>query len=332
MDRPSVQTGAVNAPPIVVATEKLSATPSRLLHEALLSDGLRLDLGAFSVRIRSRCPEIAGLLQSVYPHFPFELATGFVDATVDLFPASGLRRWVRAQAFVEIDGIDPFGPIPRDELLPHFEWAVNWAFANMMSTHLLLHSGTVEIDGRGVLLIAQPGSGKSTLTAGLIGRGARLLSDEFGVLRLSDGMLLPIIKPIALKNQSIETLRAWSPDCRMGPTFPNTRKGHLAHMAAPMSAVSRVREPARPRLVIFPQFRQGGVRSLLQVAPARAFMEIGINSFNYDLLRASGFKAVSSLVEQCAFYRFEYASLRDAVDTVFELCGQREQVPAGALA
>lgn len=78
-------------------------------------------------------------------------------------------------------------------------------------------------------------------------------------------------------------------------------------------------------MIIFPQFRAGGERSLLPVSQARAFMELTANSFNYDVLGPSGFETVARLVDGCAFYRFEYAGLQDAVDTVFGLC--RASVP-----
>lgn len=306
----------------------LADTPIAELASTLASSGLAFDYGAFRVRVRTRIAEFAALLQSVYAHSPFVAAAGFCDTSIDLLPAGGLRRWIRPQARIEVDGIDPFGPFPREQLLPHFEWGVNWAFANMMNVHLLLHSGTVEIDGRGVLLIARPGSGKSTLTAGLVARGARLLSDEFGVVRTADGALLPMAKPIALKNESIPTLREWSPEARIGPVFPNTRKGKLAHQAVPEASLRRVHEAAPPALVIFPQYRHGSERALLPVAQARAFMELAANSFNYEVLGPAGFEAVARLVERCACYRFEYASMQDAVDTVFRLC--RETAPSTA--
>lgn len=313
--------------------QRLSNSCAGTVARSLSTEGLVLDFGAFSVRLRSGLPEFAAQLRSVYPHFPFDTEPRFVDTTIDLLPGSGLRRWLGPLARVEIDGIDPFGPFPRSQTLPHFEWGVNWAFASMMSAHLLLHSGAVDIDGHGVLLIAKPGSGKSTLTAGLVGRGARLLSDEFGVVSTDDMMLLPMAKPIALKNSSIRALRDWSPEACVGPVFENTRKGNLAHQAVPAASVSRVHVPSRPKLVIFPRYREGGECSLLHVTQAQAFMEVAANSFNYEMLGPIGFTTVAQLIDRCACYRLEYASLQDAVDAVLRLCrapvAQHSGVPAG---
>ncbi len=305
----------------IQARQTIAEIRPEFLRSALRTEGIMLDFGAFSVALRSRLPELVQLLQAVYAEAPFQPRAGFVDTEVELHAAGGFRRWARPLAHIEIDGIDPFEAFPRSQLLPHFEWGVNWAFANMMNTHLLLHAGAVEIDGHGVLLIARPGSGKSTLTAGLVGRGARLLSDEFGVVRTDDSLLLPMTKPIALKNQSIAALRAWSPQARIGPVFVNTRKGDLAHHAVPADALARSHEPAQPHLVIFPQFEQDAPPSLQRIGQASAFMELAANSFNYTVRGAAGFETVAQLVEQCPCYRFRYGSLTDAVATVFELCG-----------
>lgn len=47
-----------------------------------------------------------------------------------------------------------------------------------------LHGTAVEIDGQAVLICGTAGAGKSTLAAGLIGLGARLISDDLSILHL----------------------------------------------------------------------------------------------------------------------------------------------------
>lgn len=298
----------------------LASIPNSNLAAALGSGGIVLDLGGLRLRVRSKIPEFAEILGRVYANFPFVTDAALTDAVIDLLPVTGPRRWVRRLAHIEIDGIDPFGPFPRAQSLPHFEWAVNWAFANIMNAHLLLHAGAVEVASKGVLLIARPGAGKSTLSAGLMGRGARLLSDEFGVVRTSDAMLLPMAKPIALKNRSIDVLRHWNPEVPIGPTYLKTRKGNLAHQAVSAVSAARVHETATPAVIIFPSFREGGERALTRVAPARSFMELAANSFNYELLGPTGFETVARLVGQCACYMFDYSNMEDAVETVLGLC------------
>lgn len=304
----------------------LEQTAVSALRRALAQDGVVVGLGAATMRLRSELPELAALLRRSYPDFPFDDGAGYSDATVELLPERGLRRWLRPQARIEIDGIDPFGPFPREQLLPHLEWGMNWAFANMFNSHLLLHSGALDVDGAGLLLVAQPGSGKSTLTAAMVGRGARLLSDEFGVVRTTDLQLLAVVKPVALKNESIAAIVRWDPRARFGPVYRNTRKGDLSHLAVPPESVARRNEAVPPDVIIFPRWRPGAPAELVPVAQARAFLELALNSFNYELLGATGFAVVAGLVENCDCYRLEYADLDEAVPLLFELCAEARQV------
>ena len=47
-----------------------------------------------------------------------------------------------------------------------YEWGVNWCIGTTGHCNLILHSAVVEKDGRGVILPAIPGSGKSTFVPG----------------------------------------------------------------------------------------------------------------------------------------------------------------------
>jgi len=53
------------------------------------------------------------------------------------------------------------------------------------------HAGVVEIDGRAVLLAGRSGRGKSTLTLGLVRRGAGWLTDELALIAADDVTMLP---------------------------------------------------------------------------------------------------------------------------------------------
>ena len=57
-------------------------------------------------------------------------------------------------------------------------------------TQTTLHATCVAIDGRGLLIMGESGSGKSDLALRLIDRGATLVSDDYCHLRLAGGLLL----------------------------------------------------------------------------------------------------------------------------------------------
>ena len=169
-------------------------------------------------------PDLPAPLACVYRHLPPGEPDTFVDCEVDLVPARSLRRPWRPGVRFLADGTEPFSPLPQGMSLPQLEWGLNWVFAQLASRHLLLHAGALEHRDRGLLLVAAPGSGKSTLTAALALAGMRVLSDEFGVLRLADGCLLPLPKPVSLKNASIALIAARAGHPVIGPTIWRCRR------------------------------------------------------------------------------------------------------------
>jgi energy-coupling factor transporter ATP-binding protein EcfA2 len=56
-----------------------------------------------------------------------------------------------------------------------------------------LHGTAVEIEGQAVLICGNAGAGKSTLAAGLIGLGARLISDDLSILHLGGPGNMPML-------------------------------------------------------------------------------------------------------------------------------------------
>jgi HprK-related kinase A len=170
-----------------------------------------------------------------------------------------------------------------------------------------------------VILPALPGTGKSTLTAALACRGYRLLSDEFAVVRLSDRMIVPMLKPLALKNESIGVIRRLAPDAAIGPSFSKTRKGTVAHLAPDAASVAGRHMPSRPSLVVFPKYKAGVELQLLPIAQGVAFSRLAVNSFNYEVLGPAAFDAAGDLIEACDCYAMRYSRLEEATETMDEL-------------
>lgn len=296
-----------------------SDVPASAVSEALVDGGLLIDLGAMRVRIRSPIKDLVEPLRTVYGHYPFQSPAGFVDVNVDLVRTPGVRGLLRPGLTFLADGIDPFGEQPWGMTLPALEWGMNWCFSSLFNQHLLLHAGSLELNGHGLLLIGEPGSGKSTLTAALTSGGARCLSDEFGILRLADRALLPLPKPIALKNRSIDLIRSWSQDVVLGPTFRNTHKGDVAHMALPQRSVDQRKVPALPRNIVFPAWRLNAPVSVHLLGRAEAYNLIAHNSFNFTTTAEPGFDAVDWLVRNCACHRMAFGSLDDALPALRKL-------------
>jgi HprK-related kinase A len=291
----------------------------RGLCTTLAGGGLALDFGAARARVLADAPGFGEAFSAVYREYEAAPADGFFDVSVRLRRARGVRGYLRPQVELVADGRALFAPFPADTHLPLLEWGINFLIAQRLGFHLLLHAGVVELGGRAVILPAMPGSGKSTLTAALATRGFRLLSDEFGVVRLGDAKLLPLLRPVALKNESIDVIANFAPQATIGPRFPKTRKGTVAHMAPDAIAVENRHLPASPALIVFPRY-DPQVDCVVQ--PERrslAFSRVSVNSFNYEMLGPVAFDAVARLVESCRVYRLVYRDLDRAIAAIREL-------------
>lgn len=270
-----------------------------------------IDLGAACVGVASPLADFQTQLDFIYGQHGKTEAGHFADVRVALLPERNLRPW-RAQVSLWSEALRPFDPYPRHSALPLFEWGTNWLLAQRLNAHLLLHAGVVARDDQALILPASPGSGKSTLTCALHLAGWRYLSDEFGVVDTQTGHLLPLVKAAALKNRSIEVIGE-HPEARLGPIFPGTRKGDVAHFAPTADSVSQRHCPATPRMVVFPRYSAGSGLRCSAISRAEAFMRLGLNSFNYRSLGPVGFKTVGALAQRTRAYELVYEDLAQAI-------------------
>ena len=278
----------------------------------LAARGLALRVPPVTVRLRSPLRFLADQIHALYRDYRLADADDFADIDIRMLPVGGLRRLGRRQVQFVVDGVTPFEAFPLDHALPMFEWGLNWVFSHRMHGFLLLHAAVVERDGRALLMPAWPGSGKSTLAASLACRGWRLLSDEFGVVTLSESTAVPFARPIALKNESIGVMRAFDPGAFIGRIFPRTRKGDVAHFRAPEQSVSRGSECVSIAAIAFPDFKLGEAVSVDLLPKATAFLKLAGNAFNYEVVGEQGFRAVASLVHRCNSFLLRYGDLAGA--------------------
>jgi len=284
------------------------------LGARLAERGIHLQTGAFVTCVKSEVASVADGISLLYADYPVLEQAEFADFHISLHQAGGVRRWFRPQVRLDCDGISPFQPLPVAQAFPMFEWTLNWCVSSNAHRYLCIHAAVVEKNGYAVILPAPPGSGKSTLCAALVSKGWRLLSDELTLVRLGSGELVPLVRPISLKNASIDIIRRYAPSSVFSPVVDDTSKGSIAHLKAPADSVARAGQCARPAWVIFPKYAAGASAQLEPIAPARAFMRLAKNAFNYSLLGSAGFAALGDVIDASLSYEFTYSALDDAID------------------
>jgi len=293
---------------------RLCDLTERELARRIRTTGLALYCGPFIVRITSPIRAVAEGIGLLYADHSLPETDNFADLHLTVAPPRGLRSWVRRQAIFTLDGLRPFEPLPIAQAYPLFEWALNWCIASVANQYLILHAAVIERQGRAVILPGPPMSGKSTLCAGLISRGWRLLSDELALIGTEDRRIVPVPRPISLKNESLDVIRRFVPGAIFNSVTRDTTKGTVTHMKVPVEHIMRANETVPAGWVVFPKYIPGAAATLTPRKKADSMMQLGRNAFNYGLLGSLGFDRLGDVVETCQCYDFQYSDLDQAVE------------------
>ncbi|MEM7500469.1 MAG: HprK-related kinase A [Pseudomonadota bacterium] len=304
------------------SAEGVVGTLSEASFASRLQTGLALRVGPFNARIVANASGIEEPLYGLYRDYRL-----LPDPSVFSFHAQIQERrtapfFGRRLVRFSVDGRTPHEDMPAEQALPVLEWGLNLVIALRSHQYLMLHSAAVALNDSGLLLPATPGSGKTTLSAGLALRGWRLLSDEFGLLRPGTTDLVPIPRPLALKNESIEVIREFDADAHIGPSIPNTRKGTVAHLRPPGSSILEAERTAAVKWIVFPQWEAKSECVISEISKSEAFMLLATNAFNYELLGDAGFDTVARLVENAACFDLVYSDLDTAVGALSDVLSQ----------
>jgi HprK-related kinase A len=298
--------------------------PAGELRRQLHRPGLRLRVGPVVAEIRSSFAVVADSIALHYAAHEVATTAQFADFHVCVEPPFGVRRWIRPQALFRFEGNPPFKPLAAAQAFPLFEWGLNWCISAHCHQYIILHAAVVERGDRALILPAPPGSGKSTLCAALTARGWRLLSDELALIDIETRRLVPLPRPISLKNESIAAIGQFWPGAPMSPVVHDTLKGSVVHVQPPPASVRLAQRTAAPGWIVLPQFRAGQRMELAPLSKAAAFMRLVDSAFNYSMLGRRGFDMLADVVERSGCHEFTYGGQLDrAVRTFDALADER---------
>lgn len=284
---------------------------------------LTLAIGPATFRIGSAWEQPIAQLRTLYAAYPQD-AAAIADYAVRLEPAGPLRRWWRPSVRIAGDHMLPdAAPMALRHGLLAAEMGMNLQMALGWRRHLLIHASSVEKGGRALVMTGESGSGKSTLAALLGERGWRFMGDEFALLDLADGRVHPFPRLVSLKNAAIDAMRAEVNDAaRLGPMMRETPKGDIVHLIPPLDSIARMREPARPALLLFPRY--GFARDVRPVGQGEAFMRLTQASTNYVALGEAGFSALHRFVTGVPALAVDYESGEQALEIIDALWSEVE--------
>lgn len=279
-----------------------------------------LRIGPYIYGLQSNLPSVAAGIETLYGDFGLAEPEDFIDYNVALL-RSGIRQRVRGEAEFLFDRMSPFDPIPIGQAYAFLEWGMNWCVSLHTNEYLKLHAAAVSRGNSAVIMPGVPGAGKSTLCAALGLSGWRILSDEHAMVPPNTTEVIPLCRPVSLKNESIDVIKSFSSKAIFGPVSKETHKGIVVHMKADLHPDSHDTKSLQARAMIFPRYSRDDPQRLSPRRRTDSFILAAYHSFNYSLLCETGFEAMKTLIENVDCYDLVYHDLDWAVRAMDELPG-----------
>lgn len=273
-----------------------------------------IDLQPFSFSVKTDFPQVIQNLSRIYGSRFKKLSIEVADYELSVQKSSGIRCFFRPQARFFCDQQEPFKPLSFQKAYAFLEWGMNWTVAANEVQHVIIHSAVLAKGNKAILFPAPPGSGKSTLTAFLAHNGWRLLSDEMALIIPNTKTVVPFVRPICLKNQSIDIAKALFPDGKFSDIAKDTHKGDVIHLSPPESSWNNQTQPAELVGIVFPNYRANRDLQIYQLDKTQAFMQLVENAFNYSVLRGTAFNTLTQVVEGVQTFEIFHSDLAQVAE------------------
>jgi hypothetical protein len=209
----------------------------------------------------------------------------------------------------------------KDNLLNLLFWHINNEAFWQTGDFLLLHAGSVVSPaGHGILMPGQAGSGKTTLTAGLVRAGFGYLSDEGGVIDPVTRRLYPYPKTLNLKAGSFHLFSHL--EAGNGKPLRILGRWYLRPDDIRPGAIGR---PCELRLVVVPRYQEGAALEATPMTGAETIREIWDSVWG---LHHYGFRALHLLAQVMHVaegHRLVFGDLDQAVKAVTDLADRARQ-------
>lgn len=283
-----------------------------------MSEKISLLTYPFNIVVSTNSATLLEQLSEIYP--PDVIQTGHhSDVFFDFTTSFEKPFWKPTDSYAFRLGSQHFRYAGKHTMLPVFEWGFNWLVSGFSCKYLCFHAAVVEKNDITLILPAPPGSGKSTMCALLMLDGWRLLSDEHCLLDMEKLEIVPFVRPISLKNNSIEVIKNSYPQIKSSRVYKDTLKGRMQYLPATAISWQNADKNARGRYVIFPKFQANSSLQTSALTEVALFERMLSNSFNYTVLGERAFHALVDWLPQLNAFDLTYSNNAEMLSWVGDL-------------
>jgi len=187
------------------------------------------------------------------------------------------------------------------DLIYHLTDRIVHYVADKVESKHCLHAASVAIGDRALMIPANSGAGKSSLTSWLVANGFQYLSDEL-ILLNDERHIEGVSRPIQIKPNGLNAIQYLlkDPDAILPGKLANALT--IENLGGECSALTE----HSLGLMIFPQYRKKGDFSFTEIRSAQAGLRLMENHINARNLAGHGFRVMMSMIRATPCYALEY--------------------------
>jgi len=270
------------------------------------------------VTLRTRCRRIVSEYGSLYASYAHS-ARSHAAVEVEI-RSHHTYLWPRGPYTFRSSVAPDFQVQRRHEVLPHLEWYINWQIIHTFDRYVQLHASSLERGGQAMILPGDPGSGKSTLTAGLLTRGWSYLCDEFALVDPWTRTLHPYPRALCIKEGSFDVLRRLGlPLCSKMP-YHKATKGRVAFLNPRDISADIVGRPSPVRWVVFPRYVPGAEPELHPITRSQAAYDLARQCFNIRSDQTRTLSLLAAVARGADCYQLTTGDIDATCDLVESVC------------
>jgi len=218
----------------------------------------------------------------------------------------------------------------EQELLPNLEWAINWQIALYFKKYLQVHASAVEIGGKVILFPGSPGSGKTTICAGLLIKGAAYFSDEFALIDADSLKIYPYPKALCIKESSIRLLEQICPNLHFDSRWIKRTKGVVAFLDPWKVHEAPIAQPAAADFVIFPNYVSNATPELSPLSRSEVVFNLNKHCLNFLDFKQQGVDMLADLASSAQGFSLRMGHIEDACQLLGNLVRDGAQQLSGS--
>ena len=211
---------------------------------------------------------------------------------------------------VLVDGKKKYQTNSKSGLFASLEWMITCNALSHLREFFQLHAGSVEKDGKIILLPANHGKGKTTLTLSLTRNHYRCLSDDIVLIEPETTMVIPFPRSFLVKDKSIKKMaESHLIDKKNGYYCKSEDILYYNPYSTNRSPVKK----AKPYAIIELKHSHRFKNELRPVSKSEMCIKLLRQSFNIHNYKRNGVTILTKLVRDSKCYSLKTNNVTDAV-------------------